>query len=71
MLAGGRVGYEDEATRLLGTARAALEYRDPRRIVDDLPQRMADLQQTCNLVCAAITARYFSGATAPTWSGGT
>jgi len=69
-MSGARGGDEDEATRLLGTARAALEYRDPKRIIEDLPQRMAQLQATCNQVCAAVTARYFSRAMAPSWSGG-
>lgn len=63
-------GYEDEATRLLGTARAALEYRDPEKVLDELPQRMTDLQRTCNQVCEAVTMRYFSGSTAASWTGG-
>jgi uncharacterized alpha-E superfamily protein len=67
---GRRVGFDDEARRLLGTARAALEYRPPGRILEDLPQRMTDLQRTCNQVSRTVTDRYFSGATAPTWSGG-
>lgn len=65
-----RAGFEDEAQRLLGTARAELEYRPPGRILEDLPERMADLQRTCNQVSEAITARYFSGATVATWNGG-
>ncbi len=69
-LAASTRGYEDEATRLLGTARASLEYRDPDRVLDDLPQRMAELQRTCNKVSQAITERYFSGSTAASWSGG-
>ena len=70
-LAGGRrVGFDDEAQRLLGTARAALEYRAPGRILEDLPRRMTDLQRTCRQVSEAVTSRYFSGATAATWSGG-
>lgn len=67
---GRRVGFDDEARRLLGTARAALEYRPPARILEDLPQRMTDLQRTCNRVSETVTQRYFSGATAATWSGG-
>ena len=69
-LAGTSRGYEDEATRLLGTARASLEYRDPSRVLDDLPQRMTELQRTCNKVSMAVTERYFSGSTAASWSGG-
>jgi len=67
---GRRAGYEDESTRLLGTARSALEYRAPGRILEDLPARMTELQRTCNLASEAITERYFSGSTAASWSGG-
>ncbi|MGC3993886.1 MAG: alpha-E domain-containing protein [Propionicimonas sp.] len=67
---GRRVGFDDEARRLLGTARAALEYRAPGRILEDLPHRMTDLQRICNQVSETVTQRYFSGATAATWSGG-
>jgi uncharacterized alpha-E superfamily protein len=70
-LAGGRrAGYEDESTRLLGTARSALEYRAPGRILEDLPARMTELQRTCSRASEAITERYFSGSTAASWSGG-
>ncbi len=67
---GRRVGFDDEARRLLGTARAALEYRAPGTILEDLPQRMADLQRTCSQVCETVTRRYLSGATVSAWSGG-
>jgi len=70
-VAGGRrVGFNDEARRLIGTARAALEYRPPGRMLEDLPARMTDLQRTCNQVSLTVSTRYFSGATAATWSGG-
>ncbi|MGB7963155.1 MAG: alpha-E domain-containing protein [Propionicimonas sp.] len=65
-----RVGFEDDAQRLLGTARAALEYRLPGRILDDLPRRMAELQRTVTQVSQAVTNRYFVGATAASWQGG-
>jgi uncharacterized alpha-E superfamily protein len=65
-----RAGFDDEALRLLGTARTSLEYLLPERIMDGLNERMAALQQTCIEVSEAITKRYFSGAVAPTWHGG-
>lgn len=65
-----RVGFEDDAQRLLGTARAALEYRLPGRILDDLPRRMAELQRTVTQVSQTVTNRYFVGATAASWQGG-
>jgi len=70
LASGRRAGYEDEAARLLGTARSALEYRAPGRILEDLPARMTELQRTCNLASEAITERYFSSSTAASWSGG-
>ena len=65
-----RVGFETDAERLLGTARASLEYRRPSEILDDLPGRMTDLQRTCNQVSLALTQRYFEAATAAQWHGG-
>lgn len=65
-----RAGIEDDAQRLLGTARAALEYRSPREVLTGLPQRMADLQLVCNQASLAISRRYFEGATAALWHGG-
>ncbi len=65
-----RAGIEDDAERLLGTARAALEYRPPGEVLQDLPRRMADLQAVCNQAGAAISKRYFEGATAAQWHGG-
>jgi uncharacterized alpha-E superfamily protein len=67
---GRRAGVDDEARRLLGTARSALEYRAPGRVLEDLSRRMGDLQRTCNRVSDAVTARYFSGAAVATWNGG-
>ncbi|MFT4218547.1 MAG: alpha-E domain-containing protein [Micropruina sp.] len=65
-----RAGIEDAAQRLLGTARAELEYRPPGEVLLDLPSRMADLQWVCNQASAAISQRYFEGATAAVWRGG-
>lgn len=63
-------GYEDEAVRLLGAARAGLEYREPGRMLEELPQRMADLQRTCSIVSEAVSTRYFAGSAAASWTGG-
>ncbi|MFZ1410695.1 MAG: alpha-E domain-containing protein [Micropruina sp.] len=65
-----RAGIEDDAQRLLGTARAALEYRPPGQVLDDLPRRMSELQRVCNQASSAIAHRYFEGATAAMWRGG-
>lgn len=65
-----RTGFSDDARRLLGTARANLEYQRPERILAELPQRMADLQRSCYQASEAITSRYFSAAAAASWQEG-
>jgi len=65
-----RIGFYDDAQRLLGTARAALEYQKPEGLLEDLPQRMAELQRSCFQVSEAVTSRYFRGAAAASWQGG-
>ncbi len=65
-----RVGFYDDAQRLLGTARTSLEYRLPGELLDGLPERMSELQRICMQVSEAITNRYFVGATAASWQGG-
>jgi len=67
---GSRAGFSDEAQRLLGRARAELEYRPLADIVQSLPHDMEQLQRTCTLATDAISRRYFEGAVAMTWLGG-
>lgn len=65
-----RSGFQSEALRLLGRARGELEYQAVGEVLDELPQRLTQLQQVCVSVDRAITERYFVGATSPAWSGG-
>jgi uncharacterized alpha-E superfamily protein len=67
---GQRVGFQDEAQRLLGRARAELEYRSIGDIVSDLPGEMERLQRTCAAASDAVTHRYFAHAVAMSWQGG-
>lgn len=67
---GQRVGFQDEAQRLLGRARAELEYRSIADIVTDLPGEMERLQRTCAAASDAVTHRYFAHAVAMSWQGG-
>jgi uncharacterized alpha-E superfamily protein len=67
---GQRVGFQDEAQRLLGRTRAELEYRSIGDIVTDLPGEMERLQRTCASASDAVTQRYFAHAVAMTWQGG-
>ena len=64
------VAYDSEAARLLGHARAQLEFREKSRLLHDLPERMTALQSTCGLADSAITRRFFEGAVAPEWHEG-
>lgn len=65
-----RVGFHDEAQRLLGRTRAELEYRSIGDITADLPAEMERLQRTCAAASDAVTHRYFSHAVAMSWQGG-
>lgn len=65
-----RAGFEGDASRLLGKARAELEYRALTEILADLPGQMTQLQQTCSQASDAISNRYFEGASALQWHGG-
>ncbi len=65
-----RAGFEGDASRLLGKARAELEYRPLSEILVDLPGQMTQLQLTCSQASDAISDRYFEGAAALQWHGG-
>ncbi len=67
---GQRVGFQDEAQRLLGRTRAELEYRSIGDIVTDLPGEMERLQRTCAAASDAVTQRYFAHAVAVSWQEG-
>ncbi len=64
----GRSGVADEARRLLGRARAALEFRNPGDLLADFSADLEGLQSTCSLVNDAIAARYFPRIAQLTWS---
>jgi uncharacterized alpha-E superfamily protein len=66
---GSRVGFFDEAQRLVGRARAELEYRRLTDIVEHLPAEMERVQRTCSAASDAVRARYFAGAVALSWTG--
>ncbi len=65
-----RIRPDDPAMRLLGAARATLEYLPPDEILRDLPEEMARLQAVCSQATSAISARYFEGSAAAEWVGG-
>jgi uncharacterized alpha-E superfamily protein len=59
-LSGARSEEWDEARRLVGMARAELEYLAPGTLVTDLNARLAHLQRTISRVSDLATRRYFS-----------
>ena len=65
-----RAGHSGEASRVLGRARAELEFRPLDQILADLPETMTELQRVCANASGAITQRYFEGAAALEWHGG-
>lgn len=68
--AAGRSGVADEARRLLGQARADLEFRTPGALLADFSADLEGLQSTCSMVNEAIAARYFPRIAQMTWTTG-
>jgi uncharacterized alpha-E superfamily protein len=54
-----RMGMDDPARRSVGQLRTRLEYADPGRLPDQLPEFLGALQEACVEACEAITERYF------------
>jgi uncharacterized alpha-E superfamily protein len=65
-----RVGFGDDAQRILGRARADLQYRPFGEVLTALPGEMRGLQATCSAAAEAITERYFAVTEPVTWAGG-
>jgi uncharacterized alpha-E superfamily protein len=64
----GRAGVGDEARRVLGRARTALEFLHPDELAADLPAHLHRLQEACAAAGSAVTRRYFRPAPVRTWS---
>lgn len=62
-----RAVFDSEPARLLGQVRANLEFRERDALLDDLPERMTNLQKTCARTDEAIAQRFFEGAVAAQW----
>ncbi|MDL9935538.1 alpha-E domain-containing protein [Gordonia sp. ABSL1-1] len=63
-----RVGAQARAQLLLGRARSSLEFLEPGKLLDDLPDRLVDLQDSCRAVNEAVTAQYFSVSPYVSWA---
>ena len=68
---GQRVGFQDEAQRLLGRARAELEYRSHRRHRrPTCPARWSGCSAPARRRATRSRQRYFAHAVAMSWQGG-
>ncbi|MXP20968.1 hypothetical protein GIY30_06310 [Gordonia sp. HNM0687] len=63
-----RVGTQAEAMLLLGRARSSLEFIEPGNLLDDLQDRLLDLQDTCRAVNEAVTGQYFHVSPYVSWA---
>jgi uncharacterized alpha-E superfamily protein len=63
----GRSGSVGKAQRVLGRARALLDYHDIRELYDDLPATLLSLQAVCSETSVAVAERYFRVRTTMQW----
>ncbi|OLT21453.1 hypothetical protein BJF81_02710 [Ornithinimicrobium sp. CNJ-824] len=63
-------GRAGEAHRMLGRARAELEYGSLEEMMQTLPERMSQLQRTCSQVNDAVSTHNFDGAGQAVWRAG-
>ncbi len=64
----GRSGLHDEARRLLGAARAQLEFRHVDDLIAALPDHLQALQSSCAEASQAVATRFFRQTAAVAWS---
>lgn len=64
-----RVGFSDEARRILGHVRTQLEYSNPDEVLADLTGQMRLVQEAVMETSDAIAARYFQSAPVQEWTG--
>jgi uncharacterized alpha-E superfamily protein len=65
-----RTGVADVGLLTLGRTRTDLEFSRASDLVDDLPQRLADIQAACAVVTGAVTDRFFRGSAMVEWVAG-
>lgn len=63
-----RISAGDAARQALARARGTLEFIDPRRLIDQLPELIEMLEITCFRVTGAVTDRYFRHEDAVAWN---
>jgi uncharacterized alpha-E superfamily protein len=66
--ASGRSALDEPARRTIGQARSDLEFLSAANLLDDLPERLHELQRTVSTVSQEVTRRLFSGSAPLQWS---
>jgi uncharacterized alpha-E superfamily protein len=56
----GRAGLQDEARRVLGSARNVLEFASPGDLLADVPAHLRSLQAACAEASDAVSRRFFN-----------
>lgn len=69
--ADGRVGFADQAQRILGQIRSELEYRPVAEVLESLTAWMERVQASTSAASEAIRERYFPTNAMPMWVGET
>jgi uncharacterized alpha-E superfamily protein len=65
-----RVGYTEDARRIVGMARTRLEFQSPEELLRDLHQQMRMVQEACSAASEAVGMRFFPMAGAVSWTAG-
>ena len=66
-----RSGHGGDAHRVLGRARASLEYHGIDEMLAELPELLGSIQRTCAQATAALSAQYFQTDPVIAWRVGT
>jgi len=64
----GRSALDEPARRAIGRARTDLEFLSAASLLDDLPDRLHELQRTVSTVCEEVTQRLFAGSAPLQWT---
>ena len=67
----GRIGFSDQAQRILGQIRSELEYRPISEVLESLTNWMERVQASTSAASEAIRERYFPTNAMPLWVGET
>ena len=62
--------YFDDARRIIGEARTALEFHHAEDLIAVLPEHLNNVQAACARASEAVSTKYFSHAVEASWFGG-